>query len=598
MTAADLDADGDLDLVTANGAPPVFPPQELRDNVSVLVNDGGATFSRVLNFATGTSPVSVAAADIDGDGRLDLCTANSVGEDLAVLFHTGAGNAAFAPPLLRLPIASPVSVTAADLDGDGEMDLAVASGSSAAVSVFWNRGRGAFDVFSDVPVTGGLQLLLLADLDGDGSQDLLASQEYCVLALFGRGDGSFEDGLPLPPERGGRIYGALAEDMDGDGDFDIVVWRDSGVWVLFSDRKRRFRSAARPETTVIAWATALGDVDADGDQDLVVVTEYPEDLLKLYHNDGQGGFVEAQVLPGPSYSGQLHLDDLDADGDLDALATGSGGSVVLLFRNGGAGSFDSVVELSLDMAEGLVEPGDFDGDGDTDLAVGPNCYNRWPCSSRLALFLNRGDGEFVAAADLPFPGRSASTVKSADLDGDLDLDLIAVSGGVIAAYPNRGDGSFSGPSLYHGDATALAIADLDGDRDVDFAVGTSRGYAVILNATEGPTSRDANRNGVPDECEGPLFHRGDPSGDGRIDLTDAVRVFRYLFQGGEVPDCLDAADADDDGTLTLSDGVFLLRFLFRGGFPPRPPGPPGAPCGLDREAGSAGDLGCEGYTAC
>jgi 3',5'-cyclic AMP phosphodiesterase CpdA len=94
----------------------------------------------------------------------------------------------------------------------------------------------------------------------------------------------------------------------------------------------------------------------------------------------------------------------------------------------------------------------------------------------------------------------------------------------------------------------------------------------------------------------PVFHRGDADGNGKLELTDAVRVLGFLFLGTPMPDCLEAADSDDNGTLQLTDAVRVLSFLFTGGDPPAPPGPPPAECGAD-PAGSP-DLGCSTYTRC
>jgi hypothetical protein len=95
------------------------------------------------------------------------------------------------------------------------------------------------------------------------------------------------------------------------------------------------------------------------------------------------------------------------------------------------------------------------------------------------------------------------------------------------------------------------------------------------------------------------FHRGDPNGDGRLDLTDAVFLLRYLVLGGPSPSCMEAADSDNNGTVDLSDAVILLSFLFSSGPPPAAPGPTGLPCGLDPDArGSPHDLGCQSYQSC
>jgi hypothetical protein len=112
-------------------------------------------------------------------------------------------------------------------------------------------------------------------------------------------------------------------------------------------------------------------------------------------------------------------------------------------------------------------------------------------------------------------------------------------------------------------------------------------------------SQDWDQDGIPDECSGTRFHRGDPNDDGRLAISDAIFVLDYLFSGGREPDCRDAADADNDGSLTIGDGISILGFAFLGGPPPADPGPPGRVCGTDPDArGSAKDLGCQFYCSC
>jgi hypothetical protein len=93
------------------------------------------------------------------------------------------------------------------------------------------------------------------------------------------------------------------------------------------------------------------------------------------------------------------------------------------------------------------------------------------------------------------------------------------------------------------------------------------------------------------------FHRGDPDGDGRISVTDAIGILLFLFLAGPSPGCLEAADSDDDGRLDTTDPVLILRWLFLGGSAPAPPGPPPGPCGPD-PPGSPGRLGCGAYPGC
>jgi hypothetical protein len=193
-----------------------------------------------------------------------------------------------------------------------------------------------------------------------------------------------------------------------------------------------------------------------------------------------------------------------------------------------------------------------------------------------------------------------------DLDGDLDLDVAvaAMSPGKLSFLINRGDGTFADQAVFsvqESPGTAV-IADLDGDLDADLAVAnqTSSTVTLLFNRSSPPASQDADRNGIPDECEGGgRFHRGDTDGDGRTDITDAVFLLVFAFLGGEAPGCLDSADVDGSGVIDITDAVFLLAFHFLGGPAPPTPGPPPLPCGPDPDPpGSPGNLGCRSYPPC
>jgi hypothetical protein len=98
---------------------------------------------------------------------------------------------------------------------------------------------------------------------------------------------------------------------------------------------------------------------------------------------------------------------------------------------------------------------------------------------------------------------------------------------------------------------------------------------------------------------GPIFHRGDASADGDVNLTDAIFILSFLFTGGAPPGCLETADVDNDAAVNITDAVALLGFLFLGGPAPAAPGPPPSPCDTDTDPpGSAGDLGCDVYDKC
>ena len=137
--------------------------------------------------------------------------------------------------------------------------------------------------------------------------------------------------------------------------------------------------------------------------------------------------------------------------------------------------------------------------------------------------------------------------------------------------------------------------------DIDLEPGT---HAIVVSsrspAAAGAFSIRVEAREVVKDPPG-IFSRGDVDSNGIVNLTDAVRILDYLFQGGDAFGCLETADVDNDARLNLTDSVALLGYLFLGGEPPVAPGPPsvGSGCGVDPDAiGGPGDLGCESYAGC
>ncbi|OGC75793.1 MAG: hypothetical protein A2145_00575 [candidate division Zixibacteria bacterium RBG_16_40_9] len=168
VIAADLDRDGDQDLVASAAG---FGGH---DSVSVFKNNGDGTFAAKIEYQTGSGAGSVFASDLDGDEDIDLAVADSSSTSVYVLKNNGDGT--FATKVGYRTGRSPMSVFATDLDGDGDKDLAVAniglSGASGTVSILKNSGDGTFAERVDYGTGLGPVFIFASDLNGDGKEDL------------------------------------------------------------------------------------------------------------------------------------------------------------------------------------------------------------------------------------------------------------------------------------------------------------------------------------------------------------------------------------------------------------------------------------------
>jgi hypothetical protein len=222
VAIADLDGDGKLDLAAANLEGDLVSLWFGGERGGLFARAGGAdeVAAPDAQIPVGHVPVALTAADWNGDGRLDLAVAALDGNEVAILLNAGGRQLRRSAQILSIP--GPRAVAAVDLDGDGRPDLAAASSVSSSVYVAMNRG-GRFAEPRAVPAGRDPTDVAAADLDGDGRADLVLANRAggAVQLLYGRGDGSFDPGLKQAA--GAGTIGLTIADLDGDGALDIAT---------------------------------------------------------------------------------------------------------------------------------------------------------------------------------------------------------------------------------------------------------------------------------------------------------------------------------------------------------------------------------------
>jgi hypothetical protein len=345
MTAADVDGDGAVDLITANA---------WSDTVSVLRNLGDGTFGGQVTYAVGSGPMSVTAADVDGDGAVDLITANAWSATVSVLRNLGDGT--FGGQVTYTVGSMPNSVTAADVDGDGAVDLITANHWSFTVSVLRNLGDGTFGGQMTYAVGSAPVSVTAADVDGDGAVDLIAANEYSgtVSVLRNLGDGTF--GARVTYAVGSGPRSVTAADVDGDGAVDLIMANEySGTVSVL----RNLGDGTFGGQVIYAvggdprWVTAA-DVDGDGAVDLITAI-YNSGSVSVLRNLGDGTFGGQMTYAVGSSPLSVTAADVDGDGAVDLIAaSGSSSTVSVLLNLGQPGDANSA---DLVVGEVLVEPG-------------------------------------------------------------------------------------------------------------------------------------------------------------------------------------------------------------------------------------------------
>ena len=326
----DVDSDGDADLVLI---------RERAGSLVLIVNEGdGATRRREI--ATGVRARRVAIADVTGDGAPDLVLLSSESAQVLVLpgdggGADGGGGGGFGAGIVSELPAMGSDLAASDLDGDGQVDIAVSLPGAQAVALLHNDA-GRLAAASLLPIQGRATGLAAGDLDGDGRNELAVTIWTRYVDPPGKGNywtgrlRVVDDAFSATPRTvldsdvGKEPTDALAADLDGDGDVDLAIAesRSDQVSIFVNDGAGGF---ARRTAAVGMGPRGLsaGDFDGDGRLDLACVTEYPWSVgVVLQHEPGR---FEASIdLPVPREGRFSLAADLDGDG-IDDLVVGQAG---------------------------------------------------------------------------------------------------------------------------------------------------------------------------------------------------------------------------------------------------------------------------------
>lgn len=354
------------------------------------------------------------AADVDGDGDLDLFVAKEFGANV-LLLNDGSGQFTdVSRAKLPQPVRDTEDIAAADFDGDGDVDLVFVSEDDFVNEYYLNDGAGTFTDASDrLPVTGESNAVANQDLDGDGDQDLLIGNVGQDEALINDGAGHFTlESVARLGRDASRTQDLQLADIDRDGDADLVQANEDGNRLLLNDGTGHFAdaTAARlppPTAGEETRQAALGDVDGDGDLDLYfanvafAMQRNPQDRLLL--NDGNGHFTDATarlLAPEADSTVDARFIDLDRDGDLDLLRANAFGGGSQALTNDGSGRYTNESARLLPAGAGGdgidIVTADLTGDGLTDLYL---CHYRSPD----ALLVGVGQTRLW----LPWAGRQA-----------------------------------------------------------------------------------------------------------------------------------------------------------------------------------------------
>ncbi len=324
IDAADMDADGHLDLVVA-----CHHSYDIR----VYLGYGDATFTPLEPvFVEGTEDshvLSLAIADYDGDGHLDVASSSHTNGELYVLSGDGTG---VLSNLRRHPIGNfALRTVTADFNGDGNPDLAGPVRNDDDVAILLGDGEGGFALPASIEVGDGPTGLAARDIDRDGNVDLAVANAYSESAtlLWGRGDGSFARDDIAGFE---NVHFVLPHDFDGDGILDLAVAHGDALTIVAALSDRKFKRRDDYELASHALTVVAIDLDEDGNVDLVA-GNWRDESVSVLRGDGEGCFAAPESFPHEKGPWGIAVGDFDEDGRDDFASTAELENTVVVYLN-------------------------------------------------------------------------------------------------------------------------------------------------------------------------------------------------------------------------------------------------------------------------
>jgi hypothetical protein len=340
-------------------------------------------FTLATNYTVGSSADSVAAADVNGDGLVDLISANQNNNTLIIL--TNAGGGIFGSNATYHTLPNPASVVVADIHGVGKADLTCAS--IAGFLMVWTNNR-----------SGGFA-----------------------------SDGNYSTG--------GNNYNfeVITADVNGDSKIDFISACRNSLAVFTNAGNGTLAAASFPGVGSPVVSVAAADVNGDGKIDLLEANAYS---LRILTNGGNGTFFLCSTSALPmNWPGRIATADINGNGKVCVILPdyGSGsGNTLMVLTNDGSGNFGSNATYSVGSGPHCVIAADLNGDGEVDLITANGAS-----SGTLTVLTNNVIGGFGFNCTLNAGGFSVTDVKTADVNGDGKLDLItSISTGKVSVLLN------------------------------------------------------------------------------------------------------------------------------------------------------------------
>jgi len=534
VVSGDFDADGDQDVLSSSYS---------GNRLVWLENLNGAATDLEIHVISTTiqAPWGVCAADLDGDGDLDVVAASLGGNNLSWFENTdGNGTFVFKQGMFSNLVNK---VMAADMDNDGDLDLVWSSSSDSELRLIKNTdGLGTFGSTVTVDANpSGIPGFHLADINGDGAMDIVASYTGSSgingVTWFrnnNNGLATFSTVIVIS-NAVNYVTSVYADDLDGDGDMDVVsasATDDKIAWYENTDGLGTFGAQQILSVTADnAAIVRIADLDGDGDKDVVFGSTADQKIGWFENLDGAGTFSGEIIIGSNSGSlRDLHFSDMNGDGHLDFLAPLAGNLITLFTNTDGNGSFTPTILTNYIDGGRVVRADDIDGDGDKDIVAA----SYW--DDKISWYENiDGQGNFYNSHKIiSNTVNGATSVAIGDIDGDGFKDVLATSylDKQIIWYKNtNGLGAFGPAQVIEtnlNNAYRGLLSDIDNDGDLDVF---GLGYQRIgwyRNLGQGVFSSQLVIDSVGN-TNMTAIDFGDLDGDGDLDISVTTSYGLYYY---------------------------------------------------------------------
>jgi VCBS repeat protein/endosialidase-like protein len=380
---------------------------------------------------------TVTAGNFNGNG-VGVTNLNLALNSQGAIFFSDNILATFSPPVTLTSVNSPRSVALADVNGDGKLDLIAANSGNNTLSVFTNNGSGALIFASSLPVGALPQSVAAADVNSDGKVDLICANfsGNTLTVLTNDGSGGFVLATTLPTSAG--PWAVIATDINGDGKVDLITANRTAntITVMTNNGSGGFFVSSSPTVGTAPVAVAAADINNDGRVDLISAN-LNANTLTVLTNRGSGTFSSAFTLTVDASPLSVVAVDINGDGKPDLISANANASDLSVLTNNGSG-FGLLMSLpTTALSPASLVAADINGDGKPDLITANQNLNNNP--GTLTVFTNTGGGDIFTPLPLymlassPEVGAGPVAIAAGDLNGDGVIDLvsanIAASGG-------------------------------------------------------------------------------------------------------------------------------------------------------------------------